>query len=150
MSALLAAVVAQLFATTPQIRRLRSAPAPNGSPYYRLNGTDIAGFVVPSLVDEGRLRNGRDLLVVPLDSGGSGQVFGALVWTRATGEAWRFAGSVPSPNGRLVIRIEGGVLVAALPDYGPGDADCCPSRHRYERFTVNRQKLELLNAYTAK
>lgn len=150
MSPLLVAVVAHLLATTPQIQRLRSAPAPNGSAYYRLSGTGIAGFVVPSLVDEGRLRNGRELLVVPLDSGGSGQVFGALVWTRAAGEPWRFAGSVPSPNGRLAIRIEGGVLVAALPEYGPGDPDCCPSRHRYERFTLDGRKLELLAAYTAK
>jgi hypothetical protein len=137
--------VAQILAATPQIER-EHPPQNLPFAYYRLKGTDVSGFVIPNIVGDGYLSNRQEVLVVPLDSGGSGGVFHVLLWTRVAGAAWHFAGQIASPDGRLGVSIDNGDLVAVIPVYAPNDADCCPSSLRRVRYTLDGTALRQIQA----
>ncbi len=140
--------VAHVLATTPQIKRARP-PATLPFAYYRLKGTDVSGFVIPNLIGDGYLSNHQEVLVVPLDSGGSGGVYHVLLWTRVAGATWRFAGQITSPDGRLDVSINEGELLAVLPKRAPSDADCCPSGHNDVRYTLDGTALRKIETPSA-
>lgn len=133
---------------TPQIETV--SPQPPGEKrytYYRLKGTRIAGYVVPAEVQAGELLGNRHVLVVPLESLGTGGSFAALVWIESTGD-WKYAGYIPSPNGDLRWWIEAGYVQVLTPTYKPSDANCCPSAHRQTRYTVSGGKLVSMSSRT--
>lgn len=126
---------------TPQIERVKDPLPTSRFRYIRVRGTQAAGYVVPRLVERGRLRNGQEVLIVPLPSGGSGGVFYALLYTRL-GSALRFVGYIPARSGHLQLSIRNGELVATTPVYGAMDPNCCPSRHRSEFYTLRGLHLQ--------
>ena len=82
------------------------------------------GFPVRDETFGATLGNGQTVYVVSIDSGGSGGVFVALLWTKI-GSKTRFVGYVPSSNGHLDAGFAGGQLVFKTPIYGPSDPNCC-------------------------
>src|SRR6266852_2629019 len=95
------ATLAQLdawLASSPKIVREKPpASAANGSRYITVKGVDEStGWFDPSLVTDGFLADGQRVMIVPIDSGGSGGVFTALLFTRIGGMT-RFVGNLPSP-----------------------------------------------------
>src|SRR5260370_9485019 len=92
-----AATLAQLdawLASSPKIVREKPpASAANRSRYISVKGVDEStGWVDPSLVTDRFLADGQRVMIVPIDSGGSGGVFTALLFTRIGGMT-RFVGT---------------------------------------------------------
>ena len=140
-----AATLAQLdawLASSPKIVREKPpASAANRSRYVSVKGVDEStGWVDPSLVTDGFLADGQRVMIVPIDSGGSGGVFTALLFTRIGGMT-RFVGTLPSPAGHLGVSLEGGRIVIRTPVYGASDPNCCPSALHYERATLRGTRL---------
>ena len=144
------AQVRSWLASSAQIVRSNEVP-PRGSSVkhaIELRGSDVRGWVVPSLALDGALVNGQEVMVLPLVSGGSGGVFTALLFTKLGGKA-RFVGYVPSPNGHLDIALDDGMLLIRTPIYGPGSGgNCCPSDFHFERATLRGIRLVTLAAWT--
>ena len=105
---------------------------------------------MPEYDDYGYLKNGQDLLIVPLGSGGSGGVFYALLFTGVTSSRPRFVGYVPSTGGHLDAHIAEGRLVVSTPNYGPGDPNCCPSGHTVTTYALNGITLAKIESHTEK
>jgi hypothetical protein len=117
--------------------------------YVSVAGTEVEGSIDPAEARRGFLSNNQEVMVVPVDSGGTGAVFGALLFTRLAGRA-QFVGIIPSPNGHLHVAISGGVIVVRLPIYKTGDPNCCPSGFHWERDTLHGGKLIKLKEYDTK
>ncbi|MBV8345871.1 MAG: hypothetical protein JO190_12890 [Candidatus Eremiobacteraeota bacterium] len=122
---------------TPQLER---AHLPGTEPSYRIKGTPYDGLVIPAAVLSKVLANRRGVLVVPLDSGGTGVSFVAPVWSGKGGD-WHYAGYIASPRGHLRVFIEGGYIVTRMPVYAASDPECCPSASRVTRYTVDANEL---------
>ena len=149
-----AATLAQLDAwlsSSPKI--VREKPPATGAKlprYISVKGADgSTGWVDPSLVTDGFLANGQRVMIVPIDSGGSGSVFTALLFTQIGG-ATRFAGTLPSPAGHLGVSLEGGRIVIRTPVYGASDPNCCPSALHYERATLRGTRLVIEDRWDVK
>jgi hypothetical protein len=133
--------------TSPQVVRQKAPMTLDKSmDYVVLQGTTIAGYIDPGSVVRGKLRNGQDVMVVPLVSGGSGGVFYSLLYTVVSAKT-RFAGYIPSHDGHLDVRLSGGRLEVRTPVYGPGDANCCPSKFHVEHDTLDGIRLVKLDAH---
>lgn len=145
-----AATLAQLdawLATSPKI--VRQAP-PRGAAtsafgkrarYVRVAGSDTAsGWVDPAEVTDGFLADGRRVMAVPIESGGSGGVFTALLFTQVGGTT-RFVGTIPSVGGHLSVSVNGGHLLIQTPVYGANDPNCCPSALHFECATLRGTRL---------
>jgi hypothetical protein len=118
----------------------------NGLKCYRVPKTIVEGYINTTIVDDGYLANGQEVLIVPLVSGGSGGIFYTLVWTKISG-AWQFVGYIPSGSGHLSVTIEEGSLVVVTPIYASGDAQCCPSGHHNQIETLDGIKLRAVESY---
>jgi hypothetical protein len=131
-----------LLASSPKIVREKPPASAAKLPRYvsvrGVNGS--TGWIDPSLVTDGFLANGQRVTIVPIDSGGSGGVFTALLFTQI-GRATRFVGTLPSPAGHLGVSLEGGRIVIRTPVYGASDPNCCPSALHYERATLHGTRL---------
>lgn len=136
--------VAEILSHTPQLRQCAGR---FGLACYAVRGTSVGGFINPASEDDGFLANDREVLVIPLISGGSGGVFDALLYTRSGTGAFRFVGYVPSPQGHLLIYLNGGRIIVRTPIYKSGDAECCPSSEHWKIYTLNGIRLVLLVAY---
>ncbi len=136
-------------ATTTKVVRIRPPagirPDPQ-SAYVSVAGTDVEGSIDPAEARRGFLKNNQEVMVVPVDSGGTGAVFAALLFTRF-GNRPQFVGIIPSPNGHLHVAISGGVIVVRLPIYKTGDPNCCPSGFHWERDTLHGLRLVKLKEY---
>jgi hypothetical protein len=130
---------------TPQIAHAKAPQPANGLRYVRVSGTPAQGYVKPELAERGRLRNGQDIVVVPLLSAGSGGVFFALVYTRLMSKA-HFVDYISSRSGHLETSIRDGELEAVMPVYESTDAQCCPSRHRTQVYTLRGSHLERIRS----
>lgn len=114
--------------------------------YLRIAGTNVEGWIDPDEARRGTLSNGQAVMIVPVESGGSGAMFDALVFTRLAGRP-RFVGIIPSPNGHLDVTLSHGAIVVRTPIYRAGDANCCPSGFHWERDTLRGTKLIKLKEY---
>jgi len=113
-------------ASAKNLHRKPSNPGFSMHDFYVVDGTPAQGFLSPKMDDYGYLANGTDVLIVPLESGGSGGVFYTLLFTSiATKPA--FIGYVPSPSGHLEVFINEGRLVVKTPVYKGNSPD--PSHH---------------------
>jgi hypothetical protein len=137
-----AATLAQLdawLASSPKIIR-EKPPASTEAHFPRyisvIGADGSTGWVDPNLVTDGFLANGQRVMIVPIDSGGSGSVFSALLFTQI-GTTTRFVGTLPSPAGHLGASLENGRIVIRTPVYGASDPNCCPSALHYERATLH-------------
>jgi hypothetical protein len=106
--------------------------------------------VLPDYVSNGFLRDGREVLIIPLSSGGSGGVFATLLYTRKNEARFRFVGYVPSATGRMGVSVTSGELLVVTPISLPNEPNCCPSKHLYERYTLDGIRLRKLRSYTAR
>jgi hypothetical protein len=140
--------VAGVLASTPQIEHKQPAGSDGKNAFYVVRGTQASGFAIPSLVDDGYLTNGQEVLIVPLDSGGSGGVFATLLYTRVLGKTWQYVGYLPSQNGHLNVHIEQGTLVAVTPIYASGDPNCCPSKQHHVRYSLVGTKLKQIASFS--
>ncbi len=135
--------------TTPQVVRAANPEPWRKGEYVKLSGTDVQGFVSADLSRQGTLANGQRVMIVPLDSGGSGTVFASLIYTVIDGRT-RFVGYIPSPAGHLGISVTGGRLEVRTPVYLGNDANCCPSRIHIEHDTLRGIRLVKLDAHDEK
>jgi hypothetical protein len=102
-------------------------------------GGDEAGYLDPTIVDYGYQRDGADVLIVPLPSGGSGGVFTTLIFTRVRTKP-AYAGKIES-QGHLDVFLAQGVINARTPVYGPHDPQAAPSGHKTVRYRVRGTNL---------
>jgi hypothetical protein len=109
-------------------------------------GANVEGWIDPDEARRGRLANGQEVMIVPVESGGSGAAFDALLFTRLAGRV-RFVGLIPSPNGHLDVALSHGAIVVRTPVYKAGDANCCPSGFHWERDTLRGMTLVKLKEY---
>lgn len=116
-------------------------------PYYQLGTSETEGYVDPDTLDYGYLANGADLLIVPLDSGGSGGVFTTALFTKLHATPPQYVGTVGSADGHLAVYLQGGRIIVQTPVYGPSDANCCPSGQHFVRYTLADGKLKKLDSY---
>ncbi len=130
--------------------RVQRVAAPNGSrlPYVTVTGSPARGFIAGDAVDRGFLRTDQELVIVPLDSGGSAGIAWALLFTRLNGQR-RFIGYIPGTGGQLRTFIEAGVLHTVMPVYRDTDPNCCPSRHRYQTYALHGITLTTVDDYVA-
>jgi hypothetical protein len=84
------------------------------------------GFVHPERVSGGKTIDGDWLLAVPLDSGGAGGAYTALVY-HSTGGAPEYVAVVNAKRGGLDVSVHDGHLFVTAPVWRKGDLDCCPS-----------------------
>jgi hypothetical protein len=116
---------------TPQLKR----SAIDGKPYVAIvPATDGTGYLDASLVDYGYTIDGRDVLIVPLVSGGSGGVFTTLLFTTVNGKP-TYAGHIDS-EGHLDVHLSLGLINAVTPTYGPNDPQARPSGHKTVRYRL--------------
>jgi hypothetical protein len=137
------------FASAKKLHRRSIPQTAQRWPYYKLDGSDAAGFVNEDTFDYGFLANGADVFIVPLISGGSGGVFSTLLFT-AVGAKPRFVGVIPSGAGHLDVHIESGRIIVRTPIYGAGDPNCCPAGHHAITYTLVHGKLKQLQTYDTK
>jgi hypothetical protein len=104
-------------------------------------GQTAGGFLVSDRAHQGTLSDGQDVLIVPLDSGGSGGIFTQVVFARRGDRAFTYAGHIGSERGHLDVRFQLGAIVADLPHYGPSDPNCCPSQRIFDTYTVRDGRL---------
>jgi hypothetical protein len=134
--------VEALLEQTPQLERTH---APGNTPSFRIKGTPYDGLVVRAAVLDAVLADGPEVLVVPLDSGGTGVDFVAPVWAGPAGD-WHYAGYIASPRGHLQVFMEGGYIVTRTPVYAASDPECCPSASRVTRYTVKSNKIHAVDS----
>jgi len=126
---------------TSQITEQAPGPDPTiALRYVRVRGSEVAGYASPDFATHGFLRNGQEIVAIPLASGGSMGVAASLIFTVVDGHR-RFVGYLPSPQGHLDVSIREGRLEQSTPIYGPKDPNCCPSRHRIEAFLLHGIRL---------
>jgi hypothetical protein len=136
-------------ATTTKVVRISPPPgmrADRQSAYVSVVGANVEGSIDPAEARRGFLKNNQEVMLVPIDSGGTGAVFDTLVFTRL-GRRTQFVGIIPSPNGHLHVAVEDGVIVVRVPIYKSGDPNCCPSGFHWERDTLHGLKLVKLKEY---
>lgn len=115
-------------------------------PCVAVKKTDVYGYINRSIVDNGTLSNGQEVLIVPILSGGTGGVFATLLFTRYAGKT-RFVGYIPSPSGHLGVHVSEGRLYVVTPVYAVGDAQCCPHAHHTADYTLRGIRLVLVEDY---
>lgn len=113
-------------------------------PCVGVKGTHVYGYINRSIVDNGTLSNGQEVLVVPIVSGGSGGVFDTLLYTEFAGKT-RFVGYIPSVSGHLDVHVSEGRLLVVTPVYGQGDAQCCPHAHHTVEYTLRGVRLVMIS-----
>jgi hypothetical protein len=141
--------VASVLASTPQLERRVMKYGPQEYAYWEVRGARAGGYVFPPSVSDGVLRNNQEVLIIPLESGGSGAAFSALLYTRKGSATWRFVGYIASgEHGKLGVGVDRGELIATTPVYGPNEAECCPSKWRFVEYALDGIKLRELRSYT--
>ncbi|HZV77242.1 MAG TPA: hypothetical protein VFF63_05775 [Candidatus Babeliales bacterium] len=113
-------------------------------PYVYLRGVRegdyVGGYLIGERAHAGTLHDGSSVLAVPLESGGSGGVFTAIIFTREGERAYAYAGAIGS-GGHLDVRVAGGAIVATFPYYGANDPNCCPSTEIVQTYTIRKGRL---------
>lgn len=107
-------------------------------PYVSVRGVlGATGWIDPGDVTDGYLADGAQrVMMLPIESGGSGDVFTALLFTQVDGRV-RFVGTLPSAGGHLDAYLDGGRIVVRTPVYAASDPNCCPSAQHYRRATLH-------------
>jgi len=121
----------------------QAVPTLSGQPYYKLgmdNSDGPGGFIDRTSFDYGALVNGADVLIVPMDSGGSGGVFTTLLFTSVRTHPL-FVGPINSDTGHLDVHLARGQILVVTPIYAKTDPNCCPSGHHFVRYALEDGKL---------
>ncbi|MDQ6941928.1 MAG: LppP/LprE family lipoprotein [Candidatus Eremiobacteraeota bacterium] len=136
-------------ATTTKV--VRTAP-PHGmrldrqTVYVSVVGANVEGSIDPAEAHRGFLKNNQEVMLIPIESGGTGAAFDALLFTRLGGRT-QFVGLIPSPNGHLHVALSDGVIIVRVPIYKASDPNCCPSGFHWERDTLRGLKLVKIKEY---
>lgn len=147
MDGVTSAVLNAWLASSPAVVRQKSPMPDRHDEYVVLRGTDnVYGYVTPETASRGVLANGQPVMLVPLDSGGSGTVFAVLVYTAIDGRT-RFVGYVPSPVGHLDMHVRNGRIEVRFPVYGANEPNCCPTHLHVAHDTLRGIRLVQLDAH---
>ena len=106
--------------TSPNIvvKMQHSTTAAGLRPFVSIVGNQFGGgYIQPTVV--GLLKNGQEVIIIPLDSGGSMHNDDALVFTKINGVR-RFVGDLPTPGGHLIVEIKGGYIRTSTLAYSAG------------------------------
>ncbi len=133
-------------ASSDKIHSCHDDPSFGKARCVSVDTTGYQGFLVEKSLDYGFLASGDDLLVVPLQSGGSGAVFVTVLFTLVMTKPY-FIGVVPSDSGHLDVYISGSRIVVETPVYKRGDANCCPSAHHFVTYGLRRRALVKINEF---
>lgn len=149
-SPLTSAEAIALVKATPQLKIDTNAPVSDGfgrktHPFVEVQGPrkgdSIGGYLTAEYAVQGELSNGETALVIPLESGGSGGCFTQILFVREKGAAhFTFVGHVDS-GGHLGLVVTHGSIVARMPEYGPHDPNCCPTKFVIQTFDIENGKL---------
>ena len=116
-------------------------------PYVDIrNGPEgtVGGYLVPEGATHGELKDGTQVLAVPLDSEGSGGIFTQIVFAGRDIAALSYVGYLSSA-GHLDVRIADGLIVADMPYYGDDSPNCCPKEHTVQAYTIRHGTLVKLS-----
>jgi len=141
-----------LVKATPQLEVDPTLANPSGdksSPWVRVKhspeGTN-GGYILAAYAQRGTLSGGVRVLAVPLESGGSGGVFTQILFAQPPRGTVRYVGYLSS-GGHLGVHVLHGALVAEFPDYGPDDAQCCPSHYLHQKYAIRSGRLHLVSTW---
>jgi hypothetical protein len=112
-------------------------------------GGDAVGYLDESAVDQGLTREGTEILIVPLPSGGSGGVFTTLIFANPRTRRPNLVGKLDS-TGHLGVFLSTGRINAVTPIYGPNDPQCCPSGQKTVRYRLAGAKLVKIDEFSTK
>ena len=129
--------------TTPQ----SDAYPANTSPWVNVSKGDSGasgGYLLASFAHQGTV-GGLHVLVIPLASGGTGDVFTQIVFAGPTPSQVKYLGYLTS-EGHLDVQVTGGAIVAKYPRYAPDDAQCCPKKYAVETYDIAGGKLNRLTS----
>lgn len=150
------ASIIALVRATPELAIDTTLVAPGGwnatiHPYVKFKHNEYAtgGFIDADYASIGTLDGGTRVMAVPLDSGGSRGVFTQILFAQGINDAKPFFVGAIDSGGHLAVNVTFHGIVAILPDYGPHDANCCPSKYAIETYTIIGRTLKLLARHTA-
>ncbi len=103
------------------IRNVDFSQTPQGQELVAGGGEILPGTIIYADLTG----DGQEEAVVPVSSGGTGGDIGFAVFTERNGTLEELLASTP---GRVMVEVDGGVLVETQPIYGPDDPNCCPSQ----------------------
>jgi hypothetical protein len=126
---------------TPADKMLR--PDCLGPTRILITGTAAHGLVDSMLIVRGQLRNGMQVTLVPVVSGGSGGIFEALLFTGRPGVE-HYVGTLRGVEpGHLRVSVESGYVIERSPqDLG---ANCCWKHDYVRRSTVVQGRIRVLD-----
>lgn len=108
-------------------------------PAVSIRGAQFGGgFIQPTIT--GTLKNGQEVAIIPLLSGGSMGVADALVFTKLHGHR-KFVGDLPTPGGHLLVNLTAGMIQTSVAIYGMGDSMATPSKRYVTRYSLNGIRL---------
>jgi hypothetical protein len=145
-----AAQILALVKATPKLKIDTSVPPSEAfnaktNPYVNVlgvpEGQAVGGYVLGAEAQRGTLKDGTNVIAVPLESGGSGGVFTQILFARRGAASYAYVGYISS-GGHLDVRVKGGNLVATLPYYGANDPNCCPSKMIVQTYAIAGGKLK--------
>jgi hypothetical protein len=137
--------VTALIASTPTLRMTPSATS--GDPSRRMPYVSImangkfrccslpGGFLNPQNLKDGRLPDGREVIIVPLDSATSGGIVDALIFASVGGRV-QYIAHFNADMGHLGVELSGNGLQVETPVYSRDDAHCCPSHLKERTFSI--------------
>jgi hypothetical protein len=143
--------------STAQLKIQKNPPPTDGfnvktHPFVEIQGMpegdSYGGYLSAEYASQGDLSTGYSTLAIPLESGGSGGVFSQIFFARAKGASqFTYAGHIDS-GGHLGVVVTHGSIVARMPDYGPNDPNCCPSKFLVQIYTIANGKLHKVSEKT--
>jgi hypothetical protein len=145
------ATIVALVRATPALSIDATVPSegwnPKTHPYVRLKSaeTQPGGFIDADRASIGLIEAGTQVMAVPLESGGSGGVFTQIVFAQGISDAKPYYAGAIFSGGHLNVNVTYHGIVAIYPDYGPHDANCCPSKYAIETYTLAGGRLKLLS-----
>ena len=133
-------------ATSPNIVvRMETLPAMGIlQPIVAIRGNRFGGgFIEPTI--HGTLKNGQEVAIIPLLSGGSMGVADALVFTKLGGKR-KFVGDLPTPGGHLLITVSDGMIQTSVAMHEMGDSTATPSKRYITKYTLDGIRLVRVRA----
>jgi hypothetical protein len=105
------------------------------------------GFLDPGRLRDGRLSDGREVIVVPLDSGEDVGVIDALVFASTSGRI-KYVADIHSESGGVKVWVSGDTIQVEWSVYSGDEAMCCPSHFAEHTFSLVGAQLVKLREWT--
>lgn len=142
------AALNELLRTTMQLRRVVGVGRYGDAkdvPFVKVRGSgesSLGGFADARYVVSGTMGpDAREVLAVPLMSGGSGGDFTVLIYAADGSGPLRYAGKVDWGAGHIGVTISYASIVVTEPIYAANDPNCCPSAYLVELYQIRKGRL---------